>query len=70
MHGVWQMECKVPRSQKVAADAISYLDHICALDIDSKTSYIRLSGIICTIGESYAIHYKNAILFLNYCKYT
>ncbi|XP_054279960.1 pyruvate kinase-like isoform X3 [Macrosteles quadrilineatus] len=42
----------VPMSQLQAAGAASYLDHMCALDIDSKASYIRLSGIICTIGPA------------------
>lgn len=40
----------VPRMQLQAAGASSQLDHVCALDIDSKASYVRLSGIICTIG--------------------
>lgn len=42
----------VPRMQMVAADAASHLDHMCALDIDSKANFVRLSGIICTIGKS------------------
>lgn len=33
------------------ANFASHLDHMCALDIDSKTSFVRLSGIICTIGN-------------------
>ncbi|XP_063533024.1 pyruvate kinase-like isoform X2 [Cydia strobilella] len=39
-----------PGQQQAAADAGTHLQHICALDIDSKASYVRLSGIICTIG--------------------
>lgn len=40
----------VPQGQMVAANASNYLDHMCALDIDSKAPRNRLSGIICTIG--------------------
>uniref|UniRef100_A0A1B6GQK1 Pyruvate kinase n=3 Tax=Cuerna arida TaxID=1464854 RepID=A0A1B6GQK1_9HEMI len=39
-------------SQSEAANAVSQLDHMCALDIASKASFIRLSGIICTIGPA------------------
>ncbi|XP_049869734.1 pyruvate kinase-like isoform X1 [Pectinophora gossypiella] len=39
-----------PAMQMAAADAATHLQHMCALDIDSKASYVRLSGIICTIG--------------------
>ncbi|CAG5016223.1 unnamed protein product [Parnassius apollo] len=39
-----------PGQQMAAADVGSHLQHMCSLDIDSKASYVRLSGIICTIG--------------------
>nr|CAD7572492.1 unnamed protein product [Timema californicum] len=39
----------VPRMQLQAIDAKTQLDHLSSLDIDSNSSYVRLSGIICTI---------------------
>ncbi|KAL1140174.1 hypothetical protein AAG570_000106 [Ranatra chinensis] len=46
------MDPKVPHMQMRAANAQSILEHMCALDIDSKASFVRLSGIICTIGPA------------------
>ncbi|KAG8265864.1 hypothetical protein J6590_084458 [Homalodisca vitripennis] len=45
-------------SQSEAANAASQLDHMCALDITSRASFIRLSGIICTIGELPGVSYE------------
>ncbi|OXA56448.1 pyruvate kinase isoform X2 [Folsomia candida] len=41
---------EVPSGQLVSASATTYLEHMCALDIDSKAPRHRLTGIICTIG--------------------
>ncbi|XP_072385591.1 pyruvate kinase-like isoform X2 [Diabrotica undecimpunctata] len=38
--------------QLQALDKKNHLDHLCALDINSRASFIRLSGIICTIGPA------------------
>ncbi|KAK3908269.1 Pyruvate kinase [Frankliniella fusca] len=41
--------CKTRMKQE---QSNSQLSHMCALDIDAKASYIRLSGIVCTIGPA------------------
>lgn len=38
--------------QMKAANATSALDHLCQLDPNAKTAFIRLTGLICTIGPA------------------
>lgn len=40
----------VPPYQLQAAEASTFLEHMCCLDINSRASFVRQSGIICTIG--------------------
>jgi len=39
---------------RTMSSANTHLDHICSLDINTKASRVRLSGIICTIGPASA----------------
>ncbi|CAH2991541.1 unnamed protein product [Chilo suppressalis] len=41
-----------PSMQLATANVGSHLQHMCALDTSSKASYVRLSGVICTIGPA------------------
>lgn len=42
----------VPPHQLQAAEASTFLEHMSCLDINSKASFVRQSGIICTIGPA------------------
>lgn len=51
------MSEKLP--QMKAAEAISALDHLCQLDPNAKTAFIRLTGLICTIGMNVLRYFLN-----------
>lgn len=46
------MSANVLPFQLQAAETNTQLEHVCALDIHSRASFVRLSGIICTIGPA------------------
>ncbi|KAL0270856.1 UNVERIFIED_CONTAM: hypothetical protein PYX00_008129 [Menopon gallinae] len=46
-----KMDCPT-KMQIKAGDAASNLEHMCALNINCRANFVRLSGIICTIGPA------------------
>jgi len=41
----------MPNSQLVHDNTTTHLDYMSSLDIDVEAQFVRLSGIICTIGK-------------------
>ena len=44
-------QCEPIPNQMRAQEVNTYLDHFSALDIDSKPQSVRLTEIVCTIGD-------------------